>query len=66
MSTHMKITVIDFDTLSCGERKRILRESIVDMDRLAAKRKAEGMTLRAWFLQLNNVQQIERLHHGNE
>ena len=57
--------IIDFNTLERQKRKAILNHAIKDMDRVAMQRKKEGLEPRGFFLQFNNLIQVEKLHHGN-
>lgn len=58
--------IIDFNTLEKRKRKAILNHAIKDMDRVAMQRKREGLNPRGFFLQLNNLLQVEKLHHGDD
>lgn len=58
--------IIDFNTLEKRKRKAILNHSIKDMDRVATQRKRDGFNPRGFFLQFNNLLQVEKLHHGND
>ena len=58
--------IIDFNTLERRKRKAILNHPIKDMDRVAMQRKKEGPEPRGFFLQFNNLIQVEKLHHGND
>lgn len=58
--------IIDFNILERRKRKAILNHAIKDMDRVAMQRKKEGLEPRGFFLQFNNLIQVEKLHHGND
>lgn len=58
--------ILDFNELDARERKAILRKSIYDMDNVAMQRKREGLNPRGFFLQYNNIIQLEKLHHGHD
>lgn len=58
--------IIDFNTLERRKRKAILNHAIKDMDRVAISRKREGLNPRGFFLQFNNLIQVEKLHHGDD
>lgn len=58
--------IIDIKTLPRRKRKAILNHAIKDMDRVAMQRKQEGLNPRGFFLQFNNLIQVEKLHHGDD